>query len=274
MNGLVYAGGEAPPEYKCSACAAQGCKLWRQSNTFADHLRLLCIDCGARDQDVVLEDVREDGTFRFTKDRLDFHRLDQIWGLVPAVPCEDDDTYWGYSSVPEPGVQWWKRLPLRDERALIGSLPDGGPSEWSIDQIRRWTENRYVGHHEYARAALRKLLAEIDARPEIVICAAIRLPDGRVIRGHRHGDCIRTAKELIDHRHSIGFEPTDYEGLRPDMGPESQGFVSSRNRYVTRADGLALQLSAGIESVAEGGYRGTLFSEDLYGSEPPKEPPI
>ncbi len=99
---------------------------------------------------------------------------------------------------------------------------------------------------------------------EVVVCAAIRLPDGRVIRGHRHGDCIRTAKELVDHRHSIGLEPTNYEGLRGSMAGDSQGFISSRNRYVTRAEGMQLQLAAGIESVAEGGYRGTLFSEDLY----------
>jgi hypothetical protein len=43
-----------------------------------------------------------------------------------------------------------------------------------------------------------------------------------------------------------------------------QGFITSRNRYVDREEGLRLQLAAGIESVAPGGYRGQLFSEDLY----------
>lgn len=38
-------------------------------------------------------------------------KTDQIGWRIPAVPTEANDTYWGYTSVPEPGVQWWKRLP-------------------------------------------------------------------------------------------------------------------------------------------------------------------
>lgn len=49
------------------------------------------------------------------------------------------------------------------DAAFIDSLHEDGPSEWSIDQIRQWTENRYVGHNEYAQAAMRKLIAHIDA---------------------------------------------------------------------------------------------------------------
>lgn len=100
---------------------------------------------------------------------------------------------------------------------------------------------------------------------EVCICAAIRLPDGRIIRGHRHGDCIRTAMELIDHRHSIGLEPVPYEALRADMDGRSQGFITSRNRYVGREEAMRLQRAAGVESADPDGYRGdTLFSEDLY----------
>lgn len=102
-------------------------------------------------------------------------------------------------------------------------------------------------------------------RRETCICATIRLPDGRIIRGHRHGDCIRTAVELIDHRHSIGLEPVPYEGMRDDMRQDSQGFITSTGRYVDRLEGMRLQRAAGIESAADGGYRGDiLFSEDLY----------
>ncbi len=210
------------------------------------------------------------------------------------------------------------------EAELLNALPDGGPSEWSIDQIRQWTENRYVAHHEYARAALRKLLAERDElaakleiainshadgqwmrlalekireldhikstdiwqamctaeeerdlhlrqlldveraqAPEIVICAAIRLPDGRVIRGHRHGDAIRTAAALVDwqHKPESGVNGPPWH---PSMC-EDQGFVTSRNRYVGREEGLRLQLAAGIPSADPSGYRARqLFSEDLY----------
>jgi len=96
--------------------------------------------------------------------------------------------------------------------------------------------------------------------PEICICAAIRLPDGRVIRGHRHGDCIHTAAQLIDHRWRIGLEPSPWSARMC----RDQGFMSSRNRYVDREEGLRLQLAAGIPSADPGGYRGELFSEDLY----------
>jgi len=101
--------------------------------------------------------------------------------------------------------------------------------------------------------------------PEIVICAAIRLPDGRIIRGHRHGDCMHTARVLIDYRHSIGLEPAPWADVCNQLGPDGQGFITSTNRYVDRAEGLRLQHAAGIPSACPSGYRrGNLFSEDLY----------
>ena len=87
---------------------------------------------------------------------------------------------------------------------------------------------------------------------EIVICAAIKTKKGIVIRGHRHADCIYTAQRE-------GFD------LKKDLAFADQGFVTSRNRYVTREEGRKLQDSAGIPSADPEGYKhGTLFSEDLY----------
>jgi hypothetical protein len=85
---------------------------------------------------------------------------------------------------------------------------------------------------------------------EICICAAVKSKDGQVIRGHRHGDCIQTMIRM-----------------KLEVSPlaESQGFVTSKNIYVTREEGRILQEKAGIKSVDKDGYRGkTLFSEDLY----------
>ena len=85
---------------------------------------------------------------------------------------------------------------------------------------------------------------------EIVICAAVKAKDGTVVRGHRHGDCIRTIITM---------------GKKVSSRPTSQGFVTSRNRYVNREIGRKLQDRAGIKSADPEGYRGTtLFSEDLY----------
>jgi hypothetical protein len=98
-------------------------------------------------------------------------------------------------------------------------------------------------------------------RPEICICAAIRLPDGRVIRGHRHCHCIQTALDMV--MWNGGVNPGTHH-WSDDMGHD-QGFVTSRNRYVGREQALQLQLAAGIKSACSSGYRAReLFSEDLY----------
>lgn len=82
---------------------------------------------------------------------------------------------------------------------------------------------------------------------EICICAAIIDETGYVWRGHRHADCI----QLLTEAGRIYKEST-------------QGFVTSKNRFVDRYEGYKLQIAAGIKS-ASGGYRGErLFSEDLY----------
>ncbi len=112
-----------------------------------------------------------------------------------------------------------------------------------MDQLRRWNEEP---------------ADEVAPYPEIVICSAIRLRDGRIFRGHRHHDCMRTAEALVEHQ-----EPGSWmakHGL--DL---EQGFITSRNRYVDREEGLRLQKAAGIESACKSGYRNrSLFSEDLY----------
>jgi hypothetical protein len=85
---------------------------------------------------------------------------------------------------------------------------------------------------------------------EVCICAAVIATSGAVIRGHRHADCIRTMR---------------VEGMKPRSSPLAQGFITSKNRYVTREEGRKLQNAAGIKSASPDGYYGTtLFSEDLY----------
>jgi hypothetical protein len=107
---------------------------------------------------------------------------------------------------------------------------------------------------------IRRLRAELDdpvVERETVICSAIRLCDGRIFRGHRHHDCIRTAHALVEHQ-----EPGSWDAK---YRRHEQGFITSRNRYVDREEGLRLQKAAGIESACRSGYRhGHLFSEDLY----------
>jgi hypothetical protein len=96
-------------------------------------------------------------------------------------------------------------------------------------------------------------LAEMQR--EVCICAAIRLSDGRIFRGHRHHNCFAVLADLRTVDASIQSSIVGIE----------QGFVTSRNRFVNRAEGYRLQLAAGIGSASRDGYRGgQLFSEDLY----------
>lgn len=85
---------------------------------------------------------------------------------------------------------------------------------------------------------------------EICICAAVKTTKGKIIRGHRHGDC---------------FKAILARGMKPSSSSKAQGFITSKNRYVTREVGRKLQDAAGIPSADPEGYRGTtLYSEDLY----------
>lgn len=91
----------------------------------------------------------------------------------------------------------------------------------------------------------------IEPFKEICICAAVKTKCGKIIRGHRHSDCM----EAIIRR---GFDMIK-------MADDGQGFITSKNRFVTRLEGRKLQNAAGIPSADKDGYRGDLlFSEDLY----------
>lgn len=95
-------------KYKCHKCGVSGVKLWRQYNTFLEHQRVMCVDCTLIDQGLVGTHVSEDGY-----NQSEYGKTDQLSWMVPAVPTIEMDTYWGYTSVPEDRVKWWRELPLR-----------------------------------------------------------------------------------------------------------------------------------------------------------------
>lgn len=95
---------------------------------------------------------------------------------------------------------------------------------------------------------------------EIVICSAVKLGN-RIWRGHRHGHALQAMRD------ELGWEMTgkDLHNLYIGDGKMEQGFITSKNRYVSREEGRILQDLSGIKSVDKDGYRyDTLFSEDLY----------
>jgi hypothetical protein len=88
---------------------------------------------------------------------------------------------------------------------------------------------------------------------EQCICAAIKLPNGEVWRGHRHNDAIVTAGNA--------------GATRDEIAEAVQGFITSRNRFVGRIEAARIQALAGIVSPDTGWVPRPdreLFSEDLY----------
>lgn len=108
-----YADNVAPAGYRCGGCGVAGCKLWRRYSTFLEHNDLRCCDCAGAKQMEDVTDIDADGCHYVAGS---VHRTDSIGWRVPAVPTEEGDTYWGYTSVPDDGVRWWKALPTRVQK--------------------------------------------------------------------------------------------------------------------------------------------------------------
>lgn len=107
-------------------------------------------------------------------------------------------------------------------------------AEW----LRDITEE--IKEQEALRARINGELAE---RP---ICAAVQFADGRVALGHRHPDCYGCAD---------GWTP------KPIWSSSVQGFMTSRKRFVDRAEAFRLERVANPNLSIIGSI---LTSEDLY----------
>ena len=92
---------------------------------------------------------------------------------------------------------------------------------------------------------------ELKKELPIEVYLPANLDRGIVFNGHRHGQCIYTKYAIT--------------GLRDaESGENEQGFLTSKNRFVSREEGLqiALQENQVIDLSQIRGNR--LFSEDLY----------
>ena len=79
---------------------------------------------------------------------------------------------------------------------------------------------------------------------EFVVSAAVRASNGKVVTGHRHIDAIRELQEML------GYENEQPHG-------ENQGFVTSTNRFVNRAEAYRLHFPDRTQP-------DELQSDDLY----------
>ena len=81
---------------------------------------------------------------------------------------------------------------------------------------------------------------------ERIVCAAILVNDEQMICGLRHGDCIKAAKYFNLPRSATNID--------------KQGFLTTKNRFVSRKDALKIAINAGQVNRE----KDILFSEDLY----------
>jgi len=116
---MKYSNSKPPKKYKCSKCGAHGCKLWREYQTFCPDLYCApcAIKCQERYKDIpvkkILATMRPDGQHELIEfpDWGKGQFGDQFSWMVPAVPDEEEIGYWGYTSTPTSGIEWWKALP-------------------------------------------------------------------------------------------------------------------------------------------------------------------
>lgn len=108
MKHVNYEVLETPTDYKCSVCGATECKLWREYNTF--NPALFCAPCAAKKQKKGIKSINAEGMRHGRICGYSYIWTDQIGSYVPAVPDEEGLGYWGYTSVPETGCEWWKKL--------------------------------------------------------------------------------------------------------------------------------------------------------------------
>lgn len=105
---IDYTKAETPPSYVCGACGASGVKLWREYQAFLEDQTLRCANCAAKSESKEIEDIDANGVRSCNQFG---GTTDQIGWYIPAVPTAENDSFWGYTSVPEEGVSWWRRLP-------------------------------------------------------------------------------------------------------------------------------------------------------------------
>ena len=106
-----------PDSYKCSRCNLHGVKLWRQYNTFVDHLELLCWRCADPASKPDNEGYVTDIDLNIRTDQLN-DKVGHTGSLVPAVVTEEGVGFWGYTSVPIKGCAWWRALPTSNGDVL------------------------------------------------------------------------------------------------------------------------------------------------------------
>lgn len=192
---MSYKDPKVPADYRCSRCGAGGRKLWRDTNTF--HPDLFCVDCNNARKGTEIE---PDEQGRVPCEHFK-RKTDHFNDLVPAIPTEDGIGFWGLTSVPEEGVNWWRALPLRPEVVAV-----------SLAALRTWVKS--------------KALVETGERFLNVPTRWLDNPRWRCLRGHVSGRYLKSEEHgdlcLACHEKVVLTFPEDVDGqieIPPEIPP-------------------------------------------------------
>lgn len=130
-----------PPGYKCSCCGRKDVKLWRSYHPSLGAQTLICAECVVvygsapeRKHPIPAGTILDDNG----QWQSEYGPSDQIGWFVPAVPTEDNTTFWGYTSVPEGGAKWWRALDTYPRPRVLGfegSYPNDCPATWGAAAV-------------------------------------------------------------------------------------------------------------------------------------------
>lgn len=104
--------------------------------------------------------------------------------------------------------------------------------------------------------------SDVPSQREFCVCAALKMPRGEIIYGHRHNHCYDVVRARMNALH-----PSAQDGYRQEIIEAGQSFVTSSGRFVDRTEAMSIQRESGKPSKyhPDGKYTGEdLFSEDLY----------
>lgn len=108
-----YASTDTPSSYVCGDCGKSGVKLWRDYQSFLRHQALRCVDCAGAKANVDVSMMKADG-----QDSNNPEYTESIGWLIPAIPTQQNNTFWATHPSHRTVVNGGIVSPFVDVRAL------------------------------------------------------------------------------------------------------------------------------------------------------------
>ena len=138
-----YLSYDVPEGYACAKCGANNVKLWRGYCSLP--IDLVCVNCACEEEGIDPSSVDKNGSRR--RKESPFETTYQIGIGVPAIPDEDGIGYWGLTSIPSKGIEWWIRLSTHAGDLALLNVIGKFPSEIKknfVDNLQKLLLSKHV----------------------------------------------------------------------------------------------------------------------------------